>query len=562
MLGQLDDEGREYMCACASRSLNVHERNYTPWKGELLAVVWAIKHFRVYLHGVHFELVTDHKPLLWLLSQQEPEGQHARWVLSLQEYDFHVRHRPGVDHTNADVLSRSPLPSTVDGTGARLDKDSDPLVGTLPKVVFGPCGTGTPRDLDPAELPVSPDQQGQKGVQQQGVGPSAATSLLSLSVLSDRGQAEFIQWQMLADGPCCLASYMVDRQEQWQWPRQEVEKEATPSAASYKQQEQQTLRRKAGMWVQQSLAVGLPPVPATKRRGQGQLDISTVATSFFPAAQQGLVVYEPFGGLCAGLEMVLRNGFSVVQYIYSDISPTSRRVAAYPLQCLLARYPDQLPPAAVEQCFDLLPQDVSQVTRAQLQQLSQQLPYQWLVVGGWECQDLSPAGTCSGVTGPKSSTITSLVSILADLQQIQQQLPPGYLVENTALQLNFRSRKISKKEFKLICRALGVPVCIDAAQFDSLAHRVRDWWTNLCTYQQLEGARSQVQRSNGLKVRSVLGAGREEAECLRPDPRGQYPANQPGKPLSAWPTLVAYPMSRAFVAGKQGAVWDRRLGLR
>ena len=92
VLGQLDDEGREYMCACASRSLNVHERNYTPWKGELLAVVWAIKHFRVYLHGVHFEVVTDHKPLLWLLSQQDPEGQHACWVLSLQEYDFHVRH--------------------------------------------------------------------------------------------------------------------------------------------------------------------------------------------------------------------------------------------------------------------------------------------------------------------------------------------------------------------------------------------------------------------------------------------------------------------------------------
>ena len=197
---------------------------------------------------------------------------------------------------------------------------------------------------------LSPDQQGQKGVQQQGAGSSAATSLLSLSVLSVACQAEFLQWQMLADGPCCLASFMVDRQEQWQWPGQEVEEEATRSAASYRQQEQQILHRKAGMWVQQSLAVGLPPVPAIKQRGKGQLDISTVATSFFPAAQQGLVVYESFGGLCAGLEMVLRNGFSVVQYIYSDISPTSRRVAAYRLQCLLARYPDQLPPATIEQC--------------------------------------------------------------------------------------------------------------------------------------------------------------------------------------------------------------------
>jgi hypothetical protein len=43
VLAQLDDEGNEYMVACASRSLNVHERNYTPWKGEMLAVVWGLR---------------------------------------------------------------------------------------------------------------------------------------------------------------------------------------------------------------------------------------------------------------------------------------------------------------------------------------------------------------------------------------------------------------------------------------------------------------------------------------------------------------------------------------
>jgi hypothetical protein len=38
-------------------------------------------------------------------------------------YDFTVRHRPGVTHQNADVLSRFPRADATDVTGARLDDD-------------------------------------------------------------------------------------------------------------------------------------------------------------------------------------------------------------------------------------------------------------------------------------------------------------------------------------------------------------------------------------------------------------------------------------------------------
>ena len=41
-------------------------------------------------------------------------GKLARWSLLLQEYDFTVEHRAGVDNTNADFLSRYPLPSAAD----------------------------------------------------------------------------------------------------------------------------------------------------------------------------------------------------------------------------------------------------------------------------------------------------------------------------------------------------------------------------------------------------------------------------------------------------------------
>jgi hypothetical protein len=53
VLGQVDpDTGQEYMVACVMiRSLNKAERNYASYTGELLAVCWAIKTLRPYLHG-------------------------------------------------------------------------------------------------------------------------------------------------------------------------------------------------------------------------------------------------------------------------------------------------------------------------------------------------------------------------------------------------------------------------------------------------------------------------------------------------------------------------------
>ena len=39
---------------------------------------------------------------------KSPEGQLARWLEKLQEYQFTIVHRPGRRHNNADALSRVP----------------------------------------------------------------------------------------------------------------------------------------------------------------------------------------------------------------------------------------------------------------------------------------------------------------------------------------------------------------------------------------------------------------------------------------------------------------------
>lgn len=39
---------------------------------------------------------------------KEPQGQLARWLEELSQFDMEIQHRPGKKHANADALSRIP----------------------------------------------------------------------------------------------------------------------------------------------------------------------------------------------------------------------------------------------------------------------------------------------------------------------------------------------------------------------------------------------------------------------------------------------------------------------
>ena len=107
-LSQEDDQGNERVIAYGSQPLSKPERWYYVTRRELLAVVFFVNQFRPYLLGKHFKLNTDHGALTWLMSFKEPEGQMARWLEKLQEYDFEIKHHRGRKQTNADALSRLP----------------------------------------------------------------------------------------------------------------------------------------------------------------------------------------------------------------------------------------------------------------------------------------------------------------------------------------------------------------------------------------------------------------------------------------------------------------------
>ena len=101
--------GKDLPIAYASRTLNKAESNYSTIERELLAIVWAVKHFRPYLFGRRFKIVTDHKPLTWLFSIKDPGSRLVRWRLKLEEYDYEIMYKAGKINTNADALSRPPI---------------------------------------------------------------------------------------------------------------------------------------------------------------------------------------------------------------------------------------------------------------------------------------------------------------------------------------------------------------------------------------------------------------------------------------------------------------------
>lgn len=104
VLSQVQDE-QERIIASASRTLKA-ERKYFPTELECLAVLFGIEKFRPYIEGSHFTVVTDHASLKWLDNLKDPSGRLGRWALGIQQYDYTVVHRKGVDSVVPDALSR------------------------------------------------------------------------------------------------------------------------------------------------------------------------------------------------------------------------------------------------------------------------------------------------------------------------------------------------------------------------------------------------------------------------------------------------------------------------
>jgi hypothetical protein len=101
--------GQDKPISFTSRTLNNAERNYSTIERELTAIVWPCRHFRAYLMGRTFTVVTNHKPLTCVFSVKDPSSRLLRWRLLLEEFDYTIVYKAGKKNVNADALSRSPV---------------------------------------------------------------------------------------------------------------------------------------------------------------------------------------------------------------------------------------------------------------------------------------------------------------------------------------------------------------------------------------------------------------------------------------------------------------------
>ncbi|GFT02267.1 transposon Ty3-I Gag-Pol polyprotein [Trichonephila clavipes] len=124
-----------------------NERKYTSFELEVLAVVEALKKFRIYVLGTSFKIITDCDALVKTLSKKELNPRIARWTLYLQEFNYTIEHRTGSKMAHADALNRSPryycnkqnilhisITTGLPRSNGQIEKQNSPVIAALSKL--------------------------------------------------------------------------------------------------------------------------------------------------------------------------------------------------------------------------------------------------------------------------------------------------------------------------------------------------------------------------------------------------------------------------------------------
>lgn len=91
-----------------SQKLKPAETRYSTFGRELLAIYLAVRHFRYFLEGRSFHVLTDHKPLTYafLGNHTTYSAREIRHLAFISEFTADLRHVKGQDNSAADALSR------------------------------------------------------------------------------------------------------------------------------------------------------------------------------------------------------------------------------------------------------------------------------------------------------------------------------------------------------------------------------------------------------------------------------------------------------------------------
>lgn len=101
------------------------ESKYSSYDLETLAIYNAMKHFRVYLLGINFKIITDCNAIKSTMNKKDLSPRVARWWTYMQDFQFEITYKKGQYISHVDFLSRNPVevPMTVDSKIVNLIDD-------------------------------------------------------------------------------------------------------------------------------------------------------------------------------------------------------------------------------------------------------------------------------------------------------------------------------------------------------------------------------------------------------------------------------------------------------
>lgn len=144
LMQKSNDDGTFHPVYYMSKKTTPAEERYSSYELEVLAVINAVKKFRIYLLGIKFRIITDCSAFQKTMNKKDLTTRVARWALLLEEYSYEIEHRSGSRMTHVDTLSRYPavmainkLTSEESGMIQRLKiaQEQDEYVKAIRKIV-------------------------------------------------------------------------------------------------------------------------------------------------------------------------------------------------------------------------------------------------------------------------------------------------------------------------------------------------------------------------------------------------------------------------------------------
>jgi hypothetical protein len=88
-----EQNGAKGVISYASRGLNKAVKNYPPHKRDFLALKWAICHkFKDDLYDQQFTILTDNKPVTYVLTTAKLDATRHRWLAALTSFNFDIKY--------------------------------------------------------------------------------------------------------------------------------------------------------------------------------------------------------------------------------------------------------------------------------------------------------------------------------------------------------------------------------------------------------------------------------------------------------------------------------------